>query len=373
MSAFASASATGADADAVVEACARELDGRVADHDLGLLYVTDLLAPSLPGMLEGLRARTGIEAWSGAVGIGICASGIEYWGQPAASVLTGSFGASRFRLLDSRGPMLAGVAGVLDEWRDRANPVFGLLHLDPRVEAPAETVAALSAWMPDGFLVGGLVSARQLSGDLLSPGAAGGMGGVLFAGDVAVSTRLTQGCSPIGPRHRITVADRNVLVELDGRPALEVFREDIGEVLSRDMTRIAGYIFAGLPVAHSDTGDYLVRNLLGVDPQRGLLAIGEIVEPGAEVLFCRRDAATAHEDMRRMLAVLQSGLGDRQPRAGLYVSCLARGPALFGSESAELGLIAETFGDLPLAGFFANGEISHDRLYAYTGVLSLFL
>ena len=117
----------------------------------------------------------------------------------------------------------------------------------------------------------------------------------------------------------------------------------IGEVLSRDMTRIAGYIFAGLPVAHSDTGDYLVRNLLGVDPQRGLLAIGEIVEPGAEVLFCRRDAATAHEDMRRMLAVLQSGLGDRQPRAGLYVSCLARGPALFGSESAELGLIAETF------------------------------
>ena len=227
--------------------------------------------------------------------------------------------------------------------------------------------------MPDGFLAGGLASARDDDAMLIAPAAPGGIGGVMFAASVPIATRHTQGCTPIGARHRITRCENNVLVELDDRPAFEVFRDDIGEVLARDLSRVGGYIQAALPVAHADSGDYLVRNLIGIDPARGLVAIAEQVEQGGEVLFCRRDGASARVDLERMLDELAVSLDGRPPAGGLYVSCLARGPALFGAPSAEMRIIAARLGDFPLAGFFANGEISHDRLYAYTGVLSIFL
>ena len=127
----------------------------------------------------------------------------------------------------------------------------------------------------------------------------------------------------------------------------------------------------GLPVPGSDTGDYLVRNLMGVDPRNKLLAIGAPVEVGMPLMFCRRNADAARTDMLRMLGTLRPHL-HAAPRAGLYFSCLGRGRHLFGDAGVELRTIRETLGEFPLAGFFANGEISHDRLYAYTGVLVLF-
>jgi len=151
-----------------------------------------------------------------------------------------------------------------------------------------------------------------------------------------------------------------------------VFKDDIGEVLARDLSRTAGYIFAGLPIAGSDTGDYLVRNLIGGDPDNGLLAIGELVQPGELLMFCRRDAGTAREDLIRMLQELRRGLAG-PPRGGLYYSCLGRGASLFGPDSEELRLVRDLLGEFPLVGFYANGEISHHRLYGYTGVLTLFL
>jgi small ligand-binding sensory domain FIST len=148
-------------------------------------------------------------------------------------------------------------------------------------------------------------------------------------------------------------------------------KEEIGEVLARDLQRAAGYIFVGLPVRGSDTGDYLVRNILGVDPQNDLVAIGEYVETGDELLFCRRDQESAEQDLQRMLVAVRQQLG-APIRGAVYYSCLGRGQHMFGVPHRELGLIRETLGEVPLVGFFANGEISHDRLYGYTGVLTLF-
>jgi small ligand-binding sensory domain FIST len=114
-----------------------------------------------------------------------------------------------------------------------------------------------------------------------------------------------------------------------------------------------------------------VRNLVGFDPRNGLVAIGAQVEKGMQVMFCRRDEAAAREDLHRMLDRISADL-DGPPRGGLYFSCLGRGEHLFGRRSAELELIARRLGEFPLVGFFCNGEISHDRLYGYTGVLTLF-
>jgi small ligand-binding sensory domain FIST len=110
--------------------------------------------------------------------------------------------------------------------------------------------------------------------------------------------------------------------------------------------------------------------LTGIDPERGLIAVGHSVEPGDRLFFVRRDAAAAKRDLQTMLARTKSRL--ERPKAGLYFSCLARGPNMFGPGSAERAILRETLGDIPVAGIFCNGEISNARLYGYTGVLALF-
>jgi small ligand-binding sensory domain FIST len=196
---------------------------------------------------------------------------------------------------------------------------------------------------------------------------------VLFSSEQLVVSGLSQGCTPIGSEHEITGADDpGIVMEIDGRPAVEVLREDVGELLARDLRRIGGYIFAALPIPGSDTGDYLVRNLVGLDLDRGWLQIGAEVTKGDRLRFCRRDHATARADLKRMLEDLRERAGGA-PRGALYFSCVARGRHLFGPQSEELQLIRQTFGDMPLTGFFANGEICNNRLYGYTGVLTLLL
>jgi small ligand-binding sensory domain FIST len=176
----------------------------------------------------------------------------------------------------------------------------------------------------------------------------------------------------IGEKHRITRSDANVIIELDGRRALSVFKEDVGELLARDLKRIEGYIFAALPVRGSDTGDYMVRHIVGFDLSQELVGVSEIVETGQSIQFCRRDARAAEEDLVRMIGSLKRR-ANAAPRGAVYYSCVARGPHMFGEESNELRLIERELGDVPLVGFFCNGEISHNRLYGYTGVLTLFL
>ncbi|MCH8038515.1 MAG: FIST C-terminal domain-containing protein, partial [Proteobacteria bacterium] len=151
-----------------------------------------------------------------------------------------------------------------------------------------------------------------------------------------------------------------------------VFKAEIGELLAHDLRRVGGYIFAAFPISGSDTGDYLVRNLTGIDLAKGRISVAEEIEPGRRILFCRRDHDTAQSDLRRMVREVKQRAG-AAPKAGLYFSCVARGPNLFGSDSEELRLIRDELGEIPLAGFFGNGEIFHNRLYGYTGVLALFV
>ena len=112
------------------------------------------------------------------------------------------------------------------------------------------------------------------------------------------------------------------------------------------------------------------RNLVGIDPRHKLIAIGDLVEPGDEIIFCKRDAASADGDLRRMLGELRDC--GPAPRGALYFSCLGRGEHMFGRRGAEMELVREVLGDVPLVGFFCSGEISHDRLYGYTGVMTIF-
>ncbi len=368
---FAAAHAAGEDWREVVDACLGALAPLPEGANLGWVYATDALEGDFDRIVEALRAGTGIAQWIGTVGIGISACGIEPHDRPALAVLVGALPDDGFRVFEPVTGDLGDFATKHGAWVEAETPFFGVVHADPRTPNLADAIAGLSE-RTSAFLVGGLAASRGGFPRVPGGAAEGGVSGALFAPGIEVVTGLTQGCSPIAPARTVTEAEDNIIMAIDGRPAYEVFAEDIGELLARDLRRVAGYIYVAFPVTESDTGDYLVRNLTGVDMERGWLAVGHRVEPGQRVMFCRRDHAAAVKDLKRMLADVKRR-ATRPPRAGLYYSCVARGPSLFGPDSDELRLIQEELGELPLVGFFANGEIAHDRLYGYTGVLALFL
>jgi small ligand-binding sensory domain FIST len=368
---FRAAQGQGAGWAEAAKACADSLLPLPADASIGFLYATEALAEDLGSILTFLRERTRVEHWVGSVGLGVCSSGREFFDLPAVSALVACWPADGFRVF---GPQVAGasLSTTAPDWFAKVHPTFGVVHGDPRDGRLIQTVGALSA-QAGLYLVGGLAASssgapRQIADRVVE----GGLSGVVLSPEISVATGLTQGCSPIGPVRRITEARENVVMAIDGRPALEIFKEDIGEALARDLRRVGGRIFAGIPVRGSDTGDYLVRNLMAIDAERQWIAIAERMAPGDSLMFCRRDAASALEDLQRMLRGLKRRT-PTPPKAGLYFSCVARGPNLFGSDSEELRAIRDALGEFPMAGFFGNGEIAHDRLYGYTGVLALFL
>lgn len=342
------------------------------EHRLGFVYLTEHFQHHLSDIEIFLRQTTGIQHWVGSVGYGICAGRKEVFGEPGIAVLAAPLPDEAFRVFQfgSTGP--ATTVEANKEWIDRAFMPVILTHADAAMGNLPSHLTAL-ADSTGGYLVGGL-SASPGEQAQLADGQAGGVSGVMISPEyAAIQTGLSQGCSPIGPNRYVTASDGHVIFSLDERPALEVLREDIGPELAKDLTRIAGQIFAALPVKGSDTGDYLVRNLIGIDPNNDVIAIGDTVAAGDRLMFCRRDRQTAVADMERMLSGLKRRAGGKAIRGGVYISCAARGPNQFDRANSEMDLIERHLGAFPLIGFFANGEINNDRLYGYTGVLSLFL
>lgn len=384
--------AADADWETLVRSCVVQIGDIPTGANLGFVYVTDTLDGDLPLIADRLRDATGVEHWVGTVGFGVMVGGREYFETPALVAMVGALPEESFRILPTVDTPGDPLPDNVMNWAGRANPVLGIVHADPRNAYIADILNAITD-DTDAYLVGGLTASRGKQAQIADRPTEGGVSGVLFGEDVRLVTGLSQGCSPVGGIHQVTKADDNILIELDGRPALDVFREDIGEVLSRNLERVSGYIHAALPIAGDDTGDafgdgsgkdpdtesaddpgdYLVRNVVGIDPGNKLVAIGERIAAGDRVMFVRRDGPAAAEDLDRMLADVTARAQGR-PKAALYYSCVARGPNLFGADSEELKAVQAALGDdVPVVGFFANGEISKNRLYGYTGVLTLIL
>lgn len=356
-------------AQAVIADTLAQLESAPKSANFGFIYATDAMSVEYPELLRQCKAVTGIKHWLGTLGLGVISSGKEYYDSPAVSILLADFDIQEFSML----PLITDshqVAESITTPRDFVTH-FGIVHGDPLHESTQELVAHLHASLEHGFLVGGLTSSQhdqfQVAGDLYS----GGISGALFSENIMVQTTLSQGCSPVGDKHVVTRFQQNVAFTLDHEPALDVLLRDFGLASKEALEETFEEVFVGICIPGSDRNDYVVRNLVGVDVERQLFAINDYLQDEAEIIFCERNPQTAIDDMQQMLESLKKRI-NKPIKGGLYVSCLGRGREQFGEHSEEIKMIHEALGDFPLTGFFANGEIHHDKLYGYTGVLTIF-
>lgn len=359
-------------AEELISSCIKQLGDIPPEANFGFIYISDHLSDESDFILQQLKQQTGITHWTGSTGMALIATQNEYYDQPAMVIMLASFNEADFFMLPNIVHDTSALQGELMEWCEQNDFNVGLIHADPDNSNVQPLIYQLGEDIPGAFLVGGITSSRDHNIQFANQCYSGGISGVLFSQQVPVFTSLTQGCTPIGPRHRVTQCDKNIALTLDNKPALEVLTDDTGEVIARDWEQASNYIFAGLINQTSDTEDYTIRQLIGVDTENKLVAIADYLQDGQEIVFCRRDGNSALEDMRRMLLQLKSRM-NKNIRGGIYISCLGRGREQFGSNSEEVRLIHSIMGEFPLAGFFANGEIHKSMLYGFTGVLTLFL
>ncbi|MCC7059771.1 MAG: FIST C-terminal domain-containing protein [Burkholderiaceae bacterium] len=355
---------------------------------LGIVYVTERLAERLGDVATLLRERFPTVQWVGAASHGVCGPGVEYSHEPALVAMICELPVGSWRVL-------AELEQLTQPGRaPGSDPTWtALVHADPATPQLAELLARLAARIGTGHLFGGLVGGNephgpQLAGRLVS----GGISGVGFGEPVRLLSRVTQGCTPLAREHVISECSSHYIRQLDGQPALDVLLEDLGVAAEVRESRDGDEILRALPadrlsrglligLAPGDAergigfGDYTVRNVLGIDPQNRLLAVAATPQHGDRAVFCTRDRHAARADLIRICTELREELESASLRVlgAHYVSCVARGEHLFGAPGAETGIIAHNLGNVPLVGFFANGEIAHDRIYGYTGVLTLFV
>jgi small ligand-binding sensory domain FIST len=391
------------------------LHGYASAPTLALLYITDHYAGSAQDILEHLGAELPLVTdWSGTVGVGIVSNNVEYWDEPAMAVMLLELAVDQYRVFSGVAPLGLGFEAHT-----------ALVHADPETADLGELLEEMAQRTDAGYLFGGLTSSRGQAvqfavggnGNIRGQGSAsgvfsGGLSGVAFGPEVALVSRVTQGCMPVSAVHHVTQADHNVVVTLDGQPALDVMLQDLGISLEQpqEALDVVRATLVGLVAAQDvqdaprnalrQTGnfgeDVLVRHIIGLDPGRRGVAVADRVGAGAQLVFCQRNAQAARADLTRICAEIREELEPqeqaletahavqasalesaphpaRRIAGAVYVSCTGRGGPHFGAPSAEMQVVRRALGDVPLVGFFAAGEIAHHHLYGYTGVLTVFM
>jgi small ligand-binding sensory domain FIST len=392
------------------------LPAHASQPPLGLLYFTDHYANEAQELLAHLRQELPqVSDWAGTVGVGIAAGGVEYFDEPALAVMLCDLPREHYRVFSGVAPLTSSAT---------FKPHSALVHADGHTPDLAELLSELAGRAASGYLFGGLAASRSAVPQIaLHAGSAheavftGGMSGVAFGESVGIVSRVTQGCQPIrltdgkaAKPHRITKSDRHVVLELDGNAALDVLLDELGITLSDPQRAVQSLQQTFVGLTHSD-GDALslarsqgrfgadtrVRHLVGLDPLRRGIAVADYAPEGSELTLCERNREAARRDLMRICAEIREELEtvettdtmnlialheDFMPTNGqftskkitgaVYVSCAGRGGPHFGGDSAEMKIIAHALGDVPLVGFFAGGEIAHQHLYGYTGVLTVF-
>ncbi len=354
--------------------------------DLAALFFTADYAEETAALVAGVQQSLGARVLIGCTGEGVIGGYEEIEDGPAAVLWAASL----------PGAALHPVRWSVDRDTDRyqmtnqpeafgeiAEPPVVLLLADPFTAPMDEALAILSDRWPGFVAIGGLAGGgRESGGNRLVLNDAitdNGIVGVAVGGAVSMRTVVSQGCRPIGDRYVVTRAEQNIIHELGGRPALEQLQSVFEGLSERDREQAQRALHIGIVINEHrnrfERGDFLIRNLVGADRRTGSLAIGDLVREGQTVQFQVRDARSASEDLNVLLAAdhtQQKGTAE----GALLFSCCGRGRGMFGRAHHDIGVLRERMGDIPIAGFFAQGEIGpvggETFLHGYTASVALF-
>lgn len=393
---------------AIAEVVARaKQDLAGARPDLGLLFISAAFTSEFPRVLPLLREYVDLPALIGCAGggiIGRAATGrtqevesapalaLTLAHLPGVKVKTFHIDATDLPDLDSPPDAWVNLTGV--DPNDR--PQFILLA-DPGSARITDLLQGLDFAYPQSVKLGGLAS----GGSLMAEGSslfcdrqlyAAGTVGVALSGHIQMDAIVAQGCRPIGNLYRVTEGQRNILLELQsldatgddtlapGQPPLVALQSVVQDLDEADRQLAQHSLFIGVARNEFQTtlehGDFLIRNLLGVDPRVGAIAIGDRVRPGQRIQFHLRDAHTSAEDLEVLLQRYQrTHQGQAKPVGALMFACLGRGEGLYQQPNFDSQLFQRYLGDIPLSGFFCNGEIGpigdSTFLHGYTSVFGI--
>jgi small ligand-binding sensory domain FIST len=263
-----------------------------------------------------------------------------------------------------------------------AEPTVILLP-DPFTIDPQKLLEVFNTTFPQRPVLGGLASgghspstcALFLNGEVVH-----GAVGAVLTGNFSLRTVVSQGCKPIGQPQIITRCEGQIIHELGGRPALEVIKETIEDLSAEDQALARTALLMGRVIdeykEEFHRGDFLIRTFMGVDPTSGAIAVGDSFRAGQTVQLHVRDAATAREDLHLLMDTLTPELIARPARGALLFSCNGRGAHLYGEPDHDSRVVTETTGDIPMAGFFCNGEIgpigTSNFLHGFTASIGIF-
>ena len=340
------------------------------------------VGPLLSGLL-------GSDHSFGCSGGGIIGAGVEVEQRPALSVTAATLPGVNIEAFHLEGDKLPDLDAGPDKWQDllgvsdAQEPQFVILA-DPFSFPVQNLIMGLDFAFPRAAKIGGLASGAQRAGDnaLFLDGHVHGTGaiGLALHGNIMVDTVVAQGCRPIGEAMRITSSHRNVLAELDGKPPMAVLQDLFRSLSERDRQLMGNSLFLGVVMDELlDTpvqGDFLIRNVVGMDQRTGSLAIGEMLREGQLVQFHLRDAETSAQDLSFVLERYAADNRENDVPGALLFSCLGRGEYLYGRPNHDTEIFQEKLGQIPLGGFFCNGEIGPvggtTFLHGYTSSFGLF-
>ena len=395
-----------------LEAAINEVVGRVqssldGEADLGIVFISSSYSSDYQRLMPLLTEKLNLPFLIGCGGGGIIGMGDgnqvrEIEGDLALSLTVANLPEVNIQPFQIESEQMPDLDSPPQRWIDlikvdpEDKPDFILLG-DPFTSRINDLLEGLDFAYPGSLKIGGLASAGENTGSLfyrnshqpLLPSLyRQGVVGVALSGNITLETIVAQGCRPIGETYRVTQGERNVIVEMESiegnsspRPPLTILQNLMQDLDESDRQLAQHSLFMGIArdefQAQLGQGDFLIRNLLGVDPRHGAIAVGDRIRPGQRVQFHLRDASTSALDLQLLLDAYCTEKGDlAQVKGALMFSCLGRGAMLYNQPNFDSELLRKYIPAIPVAGFFCNGEIGpvggRTFLHGYTSAFALF-
>ncbi len=372
---------------AISDVCGESLERLGAAPHLAILFVSSEYPRIEQSVARQAGDLLGPSILIGGTGESIVGAGEEIEGQPAVSLWLARLDGVELvpmHLRLERTSEGASIVGWPDQFAHQWPEDAVMVMIGDPFSFPADVMLhRLNEDRPGLRVVGGMASGGAAPGDcrlffgdqLHTQGAAA----VMLSGPLRATTVVSQGCRPIGHHLIVTKAEGNLIQELGGKPALLQLKQIFDTLPTSDQQLVQRGLHLGRVVNEYqdrfEQGDFLVRNVMGIDADNGTIAVGDFFRPGQTVQFHVRDHETADQEMRQLLAGARSQ-SQAAPLGGLLFTCNGRGTRLFPEPHHDAGVIREYFGEIPCAGFFAAGELGpiggKNFMHGFTASVVLF-